>query len=216
MKTSQPTSSNPNAPLWGTNDFLHREPTTLGTWRLLWATAETAERHCDHGNSAGSPDAAPGCRGGGGRHTGRHTHLLGGLVAIILLSPELGLHLQAHVLEVHVSAHRLDVALRHVVGGPFPLLRVQEVRELLPVGRRGGGGPPGHTGDPVLCPQDTGPWPARHRFRRREGRPSKNWAGGLRDTGKVSPGTHPLVPKDQSRDEQDPRPTSPSPQPGPT
>ena len=60
------------------------------------------------------------------------THLLGGLVPIVILPPELRLHLELHILKVHAPVHRLDVALGHVVGGPLPLLGVQEVGEFLP------------------------------------------------------------------------------------
>lgn len=75
---------------------------------------------------------------------GGTTHLLGGLVAVIFLPPELGLHLQTHILKVYVPVHRLNVALCHIVGGPFPLLGMQEVGELLP--EESQEGPGGHSG----------------------------------------------------------------------
>lgn len=60
------------------------------------------------------------------------THLLGGLVPVVLLPPELRLHLELHILKVHTPVHWLDVAFCHVVRGPLPLLGMQEVGELLP------------------------------------------------------------------------------------
>lgn len=62
----------------------------------------------------------------------RRTHLLGGLVPIVLLSPELRLHLELDILKVHAPVHRLEVAFGHVVGGALPLLGVQKVGEFLP------------------------------------------------------------------------------------
>lgn len=62
----------------------------------------------------------------------RHTHLLGGLVTIVLLPPELRLHLELDILKVHAPVHRLEVAFGHIVGGALPLLGVQKVGEFLP------------------------------------------------------------------------------------
>lgn len=67
----------------------------------------------------------------GGRQVGL-THLLGGLVPIVLLPPELRFHLELHILKVHTPVHWLDVAFCHVVGSPLPLLGMQEVGEFLP------------------------------------------------------------------------------------
>lgn len=59
---------------------------------------------------------------------------------VVLLSLELRFHLELHILKVHSPVHWLEVAFCHVVGGPLPVLGMQEVGEFLPE-KRGKGEP---------------------------------------------------------------------------
>lgn len=67
------------------------------------------------------------CRQQKKRDLGLIHYLFGGSVAVVLLPPEFGLHLQPDVLEVDVSVHRLHVTLGHVVGCRLPVAAVREV-----------------------------------------------------------------------------------------
>ena len=65
-----------------------------------------------------------------------HTRLLGWLVFVVLLSPEFGIHLQLHVLEVHLPPCLLHVPLGNVVGGVSPVGMLGELGQLLPAETR--------------------------------------------------------------------------------
>lgn len=60
------------------------------------------------------------------------TYLFGGLVPIVLLPPELSLHLELDILKVHAPVHCFNIAFCHIVGGCLPLLGMQKVGEFLP------------------------------------------------------------------------------------
>jgi hypothetical protein len=64
-----------------------------------------------------------------------HPYLFGWPVAVVLFSPEFGLHLQPDILKVHIPVHRLHVALRYIVTRTLPVTTVGEVRQLLPAER---------------------------------------------------------------------------------
>lgn len=63
-------------------------------------------------------------------------YLFGRSVAIVLLAPKFGLHLQPDVLKVNAPVHRLHITLGHVVGCRLPVAAVREIRQLLPAGTR--------------------------------------------------------------------------------
>lgn len=63
-------------------------------------------------------------------------YLFGRPVPVVLLSPQLGFHLQPDVLEVNISVHRLHVALGHIVAGRLPVAAVWEIRQLFPGGEK--------------------------------------------------------------------------------
>ena len=62
-----------------------------------------------------------------------HVDLLGRIVAVVDLGPELGVHLQLDVVEVALTAHtrRVHVALGHVVARAHPVVAVHRVAQLL-------------------------------------------------------------------------------------
>lgn len=62
-------------------------------------------------------------------------YLFGRSVAVVLFSPELGLHLQPDVLKVNSSVHRLHVTLGHIIACRLPVAAVWEIRQLLPGGK---------------------------------------------------------------------------------
>ena len=51
---------------------------------------------------------------------------------IVFLSPQLGVHLQLHVLEIHLPARLLHVALGHVVGRISPVRMGGKFGQFLP------------------------------------------------------------------------------------
>lgn len=62
-------------------------------------------------------------------------YLLGRVVSVVLLPPQLGVHLQLDVLEVHLAVHVLHVLLGDVVRSMLPVLG-KERGVLLPVRAR--------------------------------------------------------------------------------
>ena len=54
------------------------------------------------------------------------TYLLGWVVSVVLLPPQLGIHLQPHILKVDFPRHIFHVGLCHIVVRMLPVLGVRE------------------------------------------------------------------------------------------